>query len=184
MNQTFLFSDPKHDPIWLKAVTRSKSVAPLICSNACWQQCGPEFPELKPFSGKYLILSWMFGLASDFRVHGVTMKLLGRWCHLCKQAGQNQYLLYGGLTCVDACLSPFNSVYIHSWCWPGWWWGGGRRSRKGGVASLGYLCPYFDSSVDRWPLHPHWCSLVEAFLLKWHEEKNMSCDVTLYFSLF
>lgn len=125
----------------------------------------------------------MFGLASDFRVRGVRMKSLQHWCPLCKQAGQNQYLLYSGLTCVDARLSPFNSFYIHNWCCPGWE-GWGRCSRKGeGVASLGYLCPYFDSSVDRWPLHPHWCSLVEAFLL-WCEEKNMSCVTLLFTSIF
>lgn len=32
----------------------------------------------------------------------------------------------------------------------------GRETREvGGGASLVYLCPYFDSSVDHWPPHPH-----------------------------
>lgn len=53
-----------------------------------------------------------------------------------------------------------------------YWW----QTREGGGASLGYLCPYFDSSVDRWPPHPHWCSPVEAFLFKRSRNNNICCE--------
>lgn len=53
------------------------------------------------------------------------------------------------------------------------------------TASLGYLCPYFGSSVDHWPLHPRWCNPVEAFLWErleksLHQLYSIQVEDTLY----